>query len=59
LLIDAPNHPAILGDAGVEEEKNPRNKKKFKTGVNNLLRFAFSWEHCLKIVLYSAGTEIQ
>jgi hypothetical protein len=32
--------------------------KIFKTGASNLLRLAYSWGHCLKIVVYLAETEI-
>jgi hypothetical protein len=32
-------------------------ENKVKMGVNSLLHFAYSWGHCLKIMLYSAETE--
>jgi hypothetical protein len=35
-----------------------KKKNKSKLGANNLLRFAYSWGHCLKIVLYLTESEI-
>jgi hypothetical protein len=55
--LHLPPHPHLHLNLPPHLYLPPLHRKQSQSGGNSSLRFAYSWENCLKIVLYSAEME--